>query len=197
MISYVDTSKVCVWGWSFGGYLTGLLLAEVRIFSRDPCSIFFSGRSLVRDEISLFKIVLLQDGFKFAFLKTVSNLLFENIFTTVLNLLFQDGRQFENIFWKYLLRAVLNLLFFRTVASLRWVRKGVFTVGLQLHQSPSGISMVSEKKTNKILTYQTIFVSILKISTPPGILVCPFVSKIWRDGTLDLVALMLTTANSG
>ena len=29
MLSYVDTSKVCVWGWSFGGYLTGLLLAEV------------------------------------------------------------------------------------------------------------------------------------------------------------------------
>ena len=25
----MDTSKVCVWGWSFGGYLTGLLLAEV------------------------------------------------------------------------------------------------------------------------------------------------------------------------
>ena len=25
----MDASKVCVWGWSFGGYLTGLLLAEV------------------------------------------------------------------------------------------------------------------------------------------------------------------------
>jgi len=28
ILSYVDASKVCVWGWSFGGYLTGLLLAE-------------------------------------------------------------------------------------------------------------------------------------------------------------------------
>ena len=34
----MDTSKVCVWGWSFGGYLTGLLLAEVAL--RVPVEIY-------------------------------------------------------------------------------------------------------------------------------------------------------------
>ena len=38
LLSYVDTSKVCVWGWSFGGYLTGLLLAEVAL--RVPVEIY-------------------------------------------------------------------------------------------------------------------------------------------------------------
>ena len=38
---------------------------------------------------------------------------------------------------------------------------------------------------------------ILKVSSSLSILVCAFVFKIWRDGTLDLVALMLTTTNSG
>ena len=32
-LHYVDSSKVCAWGWSYGGYLTGLLLAEVGIDS--------------------------------------------------------------------------------------------------------------------------------------------------------------------
>jgi len=27
-LSYVDSSKICVWGWSYGGYLTGRILAE-------------------------------------------------------------------------------------------------------------------------------------------------------------------------
>ena len=41
-LHYVDSSRVCVWGWSYGGYLAGLLLARDRT-DLLSCAISVSG----------------------------------------------------------------------------------------------------------------------------------------------------------
>ena len=55
-LQYIDSSKACVWGWSYGGYLTGLVLAEVGLLELDR-------RSLVVDNLVYFcysKIIYFQ-----------------------------------------------------------------------------------------------------------------------------------------
>ena len=116
----MDTSKVCVWGWSFGGYLTGLLLAEVarglenKKYNKKPLrvpveiyilvsmmanikvmNVSNKNMRLVNAESSDDYICLLRHFYSINATHPKNHHISERHACPCSNLLFQDGRQFE------------------------------------------------------------------------------------------------------